>query len=528
MAIQTASSLSRPVTSVLPPKDTTPSFIIGSSQKTYKHQYSNIYFVRLRLLKQLVIKNAECKWQRLPDKPVLVPRVLEVTKGKICFIVGTVYMEMPLKPNVLEDLARDNSIPPPPPLPKFYSTEDKVMLEDESGRIRLVGECLKSTRLVTGVIVGALGMETPNGDFEVVDVCFADLAPQVTVSGDSEGMDVDSSSSDAWVGLISGLEVGSEASSDARIQMLVEYLTAESGLGEDQVPASQISRLIIAGDSLAPITAGRTDYAQQIEDRKSRKAVQDTAVFTPHPIHNLASHLLDIGRTIPIHVLPGETDPAGTILPQQPLPRAMFGAVSKLPSFVSESNPTYISLKDEMVDEDHPPRDDIPSRTILVHSGQPLNDIFKYLPNKHNSRLSILESTLRWRHIAPTAPDTLWCHPYLDEDPFILKDTPDIYVVGGQRRFGTKLVEGEDSMKRKIQCRIVMVPNFARTGTLVLVNIRSLEVKCVKFGVEGMTGGGGEVEDEVKPKMPKPTPMPVEPLSSEQQMGGGSPGPMFD
>ena len=41
------------------------------------------------------------------------------------------------------------------------------MLEDESGRIRLVGECLKSTRLVTGVIVGALGMETPNGDFEV-------------------------------------------------------------------------------------------------------------------------------------------------------------------------------------------------------------------------------------------------------------------------------------------------------------------------------------------------------------------------
>lgn len=66
------------------------------------------------------------------------------------------------------------------------------MLEDESGRIRLVGECLKTTRLVTGVIVGALGMETPNGDFEVVDVCFADLAPQVSVGRDSEEMNVDS------------------------------------------------------------------------------------------------------------------------------------------------------------------------------------------------------------------------------------------------------------------------------------------------------------------------------------------------
>jgi hypothetical protein len=174
----------------------------------------------------------------------------------------------------------------------------------------------------------------------------------------------------------------------------------------------------------------------------------------------------------------------------------MFGAVSKLPSFVSEPNPTYIRLTKELVDEDHPPKDDTPSRTLLVHSGQPLNDIFKYLPNKHNSRLAILESTLKWRHIAPTAPDTLWCHPYLDEDPFIMKDTPDIYVVGGQRRFGTRLVEGEDAMKRKIRCRAVMVPNFARTGTLVLVNLRSLEVKCVNFGVQGMTGGGGVLEEE--------------------------------
>jgi DNA polymerase delta subunit 2 len=43
------------------------------------------------------------------DKPTLVPRVLEVTKGSLCYIVGTVYMEMLLKPNVLEDLARDVS-----------------------------------------------------------------------------------------------------------------------------------------------------------------------------------------------------------------------------------------------------------------------------------------------------------------------------------------------------------------------------------------------------------------------------------
>lgn len=51
------------------------------------------------------------------------------------------------------------------------------MLEDESGRIKLVGQKLLSTHLVTGVIIAALGMETPGGEFEVVDTCFADLAP---------------------------------------------------------------------------------------------------------------------------------------------------------------------------------------------------------------------------------------------------------------------------------------------------------------------------------------------------------------
>jgi DNA polymerase delta subunit 2 len=56
------------------------------------------------------------------------------------------------------------------------------MLEDESGRIRLVGERLQKARLVTGVIIGALGAETGGGDFEVVDICYAELAPQASSS----------------------------------------------------------------------------------------------------------------------------------------------------------------------------------------------------------------------------------------------------------------------------------------------------------------------------------------------------------
>ena len=41
-----------------------------------------------------------------------------------------------------------------------------------------------------------------------------------------------------------------------------------------------------------------------------------------------------------------------------------------------------------------------------------------------------------------------------------------------------KLVVGEDG---KALCRIVLVPEFASTGVLVLVNLRTLEVKTRTF-----------------------------------------------
>lgn len=71
--------------------------------------------------------------------------------------------------------------------------------------------------------------------------------------------------------------------------------------------------------------------------------------------------------------------------------------------------------------------------------------------------------------------------------------TPDIYLVGGQPEFGTKLaVEKEKEMKgaERARCRIVLVPSFSKTGILVLINTRTLEVKTVHFGVdEDLIGG---------------------------------------
>ena len=42
---------------------------------------------------------------------------------------------------------------------------------------------------------------------------------------------------------------------------------------------------------------------------------------------------------------------------------------------------------------------------LLGTSGQPVDDIYKF--SQLDDRLEILENTLKWGHLAPTAPDTI-------------------------------------------------------------------------------------------------------------------------
>lgn len=84
--------------------------------------------MRLEKLREAVMEAAAARWAdakgpqtraktqsrvfhslSLVGSPQWVQRVLDVEKGKICWVIGTVYKDMPLKDNVLTDLAKDVS-----------------------------------------------------------------------------------------------------------------------------------------------------------------------------------------------------------------------------------------------------------------------------------------------------------------------------------------------------------------------------------------------------------------------------------
>jgi len=288
--------------------------------------------------------------------------------------------------------------------------------------------------------------------------------------------------------------------------MLVEFLSGEAGEPEDQELASSISRLVIAGNSLIRLTESEDDDEEELKPKR-RYGAPAEAAFTPHPNHLLSEHLTDLTTFLPVHILPGPDDPSGSILPQQPFPRAMFGEAAGFDTFRCETNPVWLRVGSGLDPPEHD--DDEPStskvagntvRSFLVSSGQPILDMYKYLPTPPSTLVSMAASTLKWRHMAPTAPDTLWCHPFREKDPFVLRQTPDVYIIGNMPQFGTTLVYAGDKTEGRTTegrpCRVVLVPSFLETGILVLVNLRTLAVRCMQFGGPDMRSSKTKTKPE--------------------------------
>ncbi|KAM0308182.1 hypothetical protein ACHAO8_010242 [Botrytis cinerea] len=460
-----------------------------SKSKQYQQQYGDMYFLRLTSLKKPVEEIASAAWdgfQISGEEVRKVERVLDVRQGKLCWVAGTIYMNMPLKPNILEDISKDHWISAPPPRRKYLSGdgEDEIMLEDESGRLRLIGGQLSKELLVTGCIVAVMGTENANGDFEVVDIKVPDLPPQEPrweISGEKEEEDTDMDTGKAGrkkIALVSGLSFsGTSAENSLEKALLTEYLLGESLDPSSQADVSKISRLIIAGnsiasdlDSIAHDTVGNTRKAQ-------KKYGYDASAFNPAPTTHFDNFLAELLPSLPITLLPGPSDPANASLPQQPIHPAMFPQAraycGSAPSVIGEEREA--GWFDTVT---NPWEGEIEGWRVLGTGGQNVDDVFKYVEGE--DRLRMMEAMCRWRCCAPTAPDTLWSYPFQDADPFIINTCPHIFFAGNQPSFDTASIEGPDGQT----VRLISIPSFEETGEIVLLDAETLDAEVVRITVE--------------------------------------------
>ncbi|ORX57896.1 hypothetical protein BCR36DRAFT_580462 [Piromyces finnis] len=457
----------------------------------YEQQYSGIYFCRLKKLFNNVKKACEEKWKSSIESKKIEykSKILDIKQGKLCYVIGTVFLDMSEKPNILKDVSTTLNIDELEDTnEKYINGTKEYLIEDESGRMTLIGDKTNTMDIMTGTVIGVLGLENKHGEFELLDYClpgFPERIPQKLPTAEVD------SNEPKYIAFLSGLEIGNEAYDSLKTQLLFEYLTGELGCFADQVHASQIIRVIIAGNLI-------TKYQRTKEEIKKARLYGHfeckSATDYQSYLQQLDMLLSTLSSSVPIDIMPGDNDPSNRSFPQQPLHSSIFKNTNLSDACYMATNPHLC---------------DIDNLSILGTSGQNINDILRYTDIKvdeddeeqekdikaEEDKMSVdenekemndsvkeepidmAERTLKWQHLVPTAPDTLPSYPFKDNDPFVIESLPNVYFIGNQNKFAQRLIEGPNNAKT----RIIMIPSFIKTHQLVLLNVHTLECFTIKF-----------------------------------------------
>ncbi|GMM28229.1 DNA-directed DNA polymerase delta subunit [Martiniozyma asiatica (nom. inval.)] len=440
-------------------RDTT--FENPALKRNYTSQFNNIYKYRSTTLKPRIFKLAHQKWTTTTinnEKPVYISKILDVQAQKACFMIGTIFCEMKYKPDVLKEvelavqghseILNDEGLSKLEILRrKAYSdpAKDEIWLEDESGRILITGW---EGVLVTGLVVGVLGMEIESGVFHVVDVMFPEAAPQSPLptvhSNDKKN-----------VLIVSGFNINEE-SDRLKLELLKQWIMGD--LGDPK--AQEIESVYILGNLTWSL------HKKRILNEKQKYAENFNSTYDKEAISYIDDWISQVCHSCPVTIMPGDSDVVEKAWPKQPIHHSLLPQSTSRNNFTSLTNPSWINIENVR---------------MLATSGENVADITRYIiPNLksngpmdesiYQERLGLLEDMMLWQNIAPTAPDTLWCYPYEDSDPFTLKETPHIYVVGNQPKFESSLVYLKRKDDSTATVRVLAVPEFSESGQCVILN----------------------------------------------------------
>ncbi|KAJ6226173.1 DNA polymerase delta subunit 2 [Anaeramoeba flamelloides] len=451
-------------------------------------QFNSIYVHRIKSLRPILEKNIAAKWINDQDyPPKILKRVIDVSEqeeevktkenliSKEYVLIGTVYKDTSKKPNILDEYSQgyqnvmDQSYSDFK-VDSYFSKEDQIVLEDENGRIYLIGDSYLLNSLVTGIVVAVKGII--DGDkFEVNEICYPGLPKQSSLNNllltnekeiKKEKEEKEEKKIKKYVALISGLEIGNPKSDPQKLELLLEYLTGFLEESNENGIQTQIVRAIVCGNSLFRPKPKVNQKSTTFENRKK------DGNLVCSDSKSLDQFISRLSSSMPVDLMPGESDPSNLFLPQQPFHPVLFPFSRKIKTFNRVTNPYECKI----------------DNTIFVgNSGEAINDIAKYYKNGdlNEVKFQVFQNSLNWCHLSPTCPDTLPCHPFENSDPFIIKNTPHVYFAGNQDQFSSEIIHKKSYTTGNKTISCIFVPKFYQTSEIVLVDIETLESSTVSF-----------------------------------------------
>ncbi|EPY24742.1 DNA polymerase delta subunit 2 [Strigomonas culicis] len=286
-------------------------------------------------------------------------------------------------------------------------------------------------------------------------------------------------------------------------------------MGEDATlftRARHIARLVIGGNSIAMTEEQKLKLKVKLDPsdhvRLNDDKTQAGTVTSAKLMREFDKLLARLTATVEVELMPGDHDMSDAFQPQQPLHPVLLPTAARLSSLRLVTNPFQFVAGDDGAEE----RASDGRARFFVTSGQNMNDVAR--ETRYTDRLAAMEMVVRSGCACPTAPNTLFSYPFRDEDPFLFGALPHAFVVCDQPRFETRYAplaaleadscrhvtaaaagaggrEREAAAKRsKLEegaappgVRLVCVPSFQATGSVVLVDVHSptLETSVVKL-----------------------------------------------
>ncbi|XP_050460366.1 DNA polymerase delta subunit 2-like [Cataglyphis hispanica] len=419
------------------------------AEKKYDDTSLNVYTARLNDLRQDILHKAKLKW--INYSYTEISHLVLENPEKSYILIGILYKDQKLKPSLLRELSKELQLEAQPNK-NYASDDDKLFLEDETLRIRLVGNHVNIQEVVTGLVCAILGHELENGTFWVEDWCFPGYCPKPCTSSGSLV-------ENAKILLVSGLDFVNNTD-QLSLDLLSEWITGMAGSINVQEEEAVVARVIIAGNTIRGST--KIYYHKGYRETKSYDQLKIKEDITA--MHKLDTFLSNILHCCCVILMPGEFDPACNYsMPQQPFHPCTLQKSARFKSMYGATNP-WIG--------------NIGGRIIAGSCGGPIVDIMKIAGLSQLSPLEWLERTLIWRHYAPTGPDTLPIYPFFKNDPFVIKECPDIYFAGNMDKYDTKLITADEGQ----MIRLICIPKFSESKTAVLVNLQDLTTQPISFG----------------------------------------------
>ncbi|KAH9599419.1 DNA polymerase delta subunit [Trypanosoma melophagium] len=531
-------------------------------QLQFTQQYAAMYRCRLLSLQQRALSALTAKMNAVNPPngecmPALSP-LLELQTGQRGLCVGVIYKQMRLLPSFLREYQKElvrietgeeeeggdkgdaadilSDLPPSADDPAsllgagdagvelvgeqnqhqeqntLCRASDEVFIEDISGRVLL--ENVPAELLCTGLVLSVDGTLHKNGCLKVHSYAMTDLREIYVPRRLHESLRL----KPCYIAFVSGLEVGYPQTQDPEVvrnrtmvELLVDYLCGNVGDESMTTQASQIARLVIAGNSIAAtdelklkkkVKLDPSDHVRLGDDRRGTTGVVNSAMLMSE-LDNIMTRIAD---TIEVDLMPGDFDMSNAFQPQQPLHPLLLPEAARRSSLKLVTNPYEFSVFPSTSTVPKLTSTGKPSEggtTFFVSSGSSLNDVCR--ETKYPTRLDAMSMILRSGCACPTAPNTLFSYPFKDSDPFLFPSAPHCFVCCDQPEMQTRWEslesfgpnsdaimdeEGYENNNDNAGLRLICIPSFARTGVLVLVDVNSpnLDTVTVNFSSSASNG----------------------------------------